>query len=345
MWSGNDQLGQLLAAWISELLISSSSLHTLDFEVDKVPCPPVLRHLPLKHLVLKVRTVCELPDVLEDLNHCQLLESLSIITYQGSSSNIFPELPRIDLRAATRLRHVKLTGFIPGASQALALPPGCALRLHSSSKSIWLWSRRGVAGRDAVSVLSVWYTRPSQREKVRPVPYAWPEGLESFPALKHLRLECLHMSRVLNLAVFAHIPCLKICSRFDLAVDVPEALCWQLLELECRCNFRVSVPSLRSMIRSVSVFAFTLPSDRMQPVEQLVEACSFADIALHEQQHYGQAGALPVDMDQAHTYWQMTKLSNDKQYVRGVYSDSAVLTGVWPPDPVESATGLLKKVS
>ena len=336
--STDETLCRPLVPWIFELLLSTVRLHTLEFSVGHIPCPPILRRLPLKHLILTVRAVSELLDVLEDLSYCRLLESLSI-TYVQELSKPFPELPRVDLSSAAALRPVKLRGFVPGPSQALALPRGCALSLHGSSKQAELWSKRWVAGRDSVTVLSVRHTGTANQELPDPVLHAWPKGLECFPALQHLQLHCVKMDKPLELSVFAHIPCLKISSMQKLAVTIGHGS-WKLLELEGLRKFRLSIPNLLSFLRSVKVFTFTLPSDRMQPAESFIEACRQMGVPLYEQQHQVAATTSACD-----GFRPITKLGNDESLVRVLHLDSTALMGNWPADPVASATRRLKKTS
>ena len=324
--------------WIFELLLSTTRLHTLEFSVGNIPCPPILRRLPLKHLILTVRAVSELLDVLEDLSHCRLLESLSI-TYIQEISAPFPELPRINLRTAFMLRHVKLTGFVPGPSQGLVLPRGCVLSLRGSSKQAELWSKRWVAGRDLVTVLSVRHMGTANQELPDPVLRAWPKGLECFPVLQHLQLHCVKMDKLLELSVFADIPCLKISSMQKLAVTIGKGS-WKLLELEGLRKFRLSIPNLLSFLRSVKKFTFTLPSDRMQPAESFIEACRLMGVPLFEQQH--QVAATTSACDGCRP---ITKLGNDESLVQVLHLDSSVLMGAWPADPVSSATRRLKRTS
>ncbi len=334
--STDERLFRPLVPWIFELLLGTPKLHTLEFSVGNIPCPPILRRLPLKHLILTVRAVSELLDVLEDLGYCRLLETLSI-TYIQELSAPFPELPRINLVAATALRHVKLTGFVPGPSQGLALPRGCALRLHGSSKQAELWSKRWVSGRASVTVLSVCHTGTANQELPDPVLHAWPKGLENFPGLQHLHLNCVKMDKPLELSVFAHIPCLRISSMQKLAVTIGKGS-WKLLELEGLRKFRLSIPNLHSFLRSVSVFTFTLPSDRLQPAESFIEACRLMGVPLYERQHQVAATTSACD-----GYRPITKLGNDESLVRATRLDSTVLMGNWPADPVASATRRLKK--
>ena len=342
--SNDDRLVRPLVPWIFELLLGASSLHTLEFNVWNIPCPPILRRLPLKHLVLTVRSVEELLDVLEDLGYCQVLESLCITSFRDSLKIPFSELPPIDLSTATKLRHVKLIGFIPGASQMLSLPPGCALSLVGYSKPIELWSKRWVTGRAIVKALSVFHTGTVNQELPDPVMYAWPKGLECFPALQHLQLDCVMMAEALDLSVFAKIPCLKICSKQRLAVRIRKGS-WKLLELEGPHKFRMWIADLHSFLRSVSVFVFTLPSGntRTRLVEQLTGACRFSGVPLYEGQH--EVAVESSTVSAIHCYRRLTRLSNDERYVHSTSLDSSAMMGIWPVDPVASATGSLKKVS
>ena len=225
----NEVLVKAMSSWISRLLMGASSLHTLDYDVENLPCPLSLRHPPLKHLSLIVAGDHELMNSLENLNHCQHLESLSILTVQRPSQirqGTFPEIPRIDLRSATQLQHVQLVNFAPGKGEGIALPQGCALRLNAPAMPIQRWSESGVAGREAVTAMCVWPTE-------NPVGRPWPEGLADFTALQLLELNCLHLKEALDLSAFCHIPCVKICSRDRMAAHIPKGS-WQLLELEGR---------------------------------------------------------------------------------------------------------------
>lgn len=342
--SKDDRLVRPLVPWIFELLLGASSLHTLDFNVWNIRCPPILRRLPLKHLVLTVRSVDELLDVLEDLGFCRALESLCITSFRDSFSIPFSELPPVDLSTATQLRHVKLIGFIPGASQVLSLPPGCALSLVGYSKPIELWSKRWVKGRDLVKAVSVFHAGTVNQELPDPVLYAWPKGLECFPALQHLQLDCVKMAEALDLSVFARIPCLKISSKQRLAVTVRKGS-WKLLELVGPHKFRMYISDLHSFLRSVSVFVFTFPSDysRTPSVEQLRGACRFADIPLYEEQH--EVAVESSTVCAVYGYRQLTRFSNVERYVQSTSLDSSALMGVWPADPVAAATDRLKKMS
>ena len=339
--SNDERLVRPLVPWIYELLLGAVSLHTLDFTVWDIPCPPILRRLPLRHLILTVRSVSDFLDVLEDVSYCPLLRSLSISCVQDLGAP-FPELPPIDLRTAAALQHVKLRGLSPGASQLFLLPRGCALSLEGSSKQMELWSKRWVAGREAVTVVSVCHTGTANQEAADPVLRAWPRGLESFPALKHLQLDCVKMADGLDLSIFAKIPCLKICSKQRLAVTIHKGS-WQLLELEGPRKFRLTIVDLHSFLRNVSVFVFTLPSDRMKPVQQLLDGCCFADIPLYVDQHLVSVESSSIGAK--NSYRRLTKLSNDAQHVRSTNLDSSALMGIWPADPVVAATYRLKRVS
>ncbi len=336
----DEGLARPLVPWIYELLLGANSLHTLDFNVWDIPCPPILKRLPLRHLILTVRSVNELLDVLEDLCYCRLLKTLCISCVRDLHAP-FPELPPIDLSTAAALQHVKLRGFSPGASQLFLLPRGCALSLEGSSKQMELWSKPWVARRDRVRVLSVCHTGTANQEAADPVLRTWPKGLESFPSLKHLHLDCVKMADGLDLSVFARIPCLKICSKQRLAVTIQKGS-WQLLELEGPSKFRLSIRDLHSFLRNVSVFAFTLPSHRMQPVEQLIQACRFADVPLYMEQH--KVAVMSSSTCTSRCYRRLTKLSNDERYVRGTSLDSSALMGFWPADPVAAATGSMTKI-
>lgn len=90
---------------------------------------------------------------------------------------------------------------------------------------------------------------------------------------------------------------------------------------------------MHSFLRSVRVFALTLPSASTDSVERLVEVCQALHVPLHEYQH--QADDLSsVPMMERQTYAKLTILSNDKRFVEAFKLDSAVLMGVWPADPV-----------
>ena len=320
---------QALSSWLARLLTGASSLHTLDYDVESLPCPPSLEHCPLKHLSITVPKGTKLLDGLKSLRCCQHLESLSILTVRGpkqSRRGTHPELPLLDLRSATRLQHVQLVSFAPGAGQGLALPPGCALRLYASASLIEGWSEGGVAGRAAVTALCIW---PAEM----PVRRIQPEGLENFTALQFLELHCEHLKEPLDLAVFSHIPCIKICSSDRLAVNIPKDS-WQLLELEGR-RWKATFADLPGFVRSVSVFAFSFPSACSQFAEQIAKACQEASVPLHKKQHGRRAESLFGDGPSSGS--QMTKLSNDERFVGGAFQDSAVVLGVWPADPVKSA--------
>ena len=254
----------------------------------------------------------------------------------------FPKLPQIDLRAASKLQHVKLTGFIPGSThRVLLLPPGCALCLAGYSEKVDPWSQHWVGGRDAVTVVSLWPAECLYQNIGVLALCAWPQSLESFPALKHLRLDYLHTTEALDIAIFARIPCLlKICSKKDLAMTISTGS-WQVLELHGRCMFKVFILNVPAFLRSVSVFAFSLRSDCMQTLERLVEVCHMAHVPVHKLQF----DCPSLSFSRGRPCCQMVKLSNDLRYVQSVHPDSAVLTGVWPADPVESATDRLKQMS
>ena len=219
---------------------------------------------------------------------------------------------------------MKLTDLAPSVSGELLLPPGCILSLAGGREMHELWSKRWVARPDIIKVLSM-----SARG---PVPCPWPRGVESFPALKMVRLDWDNMSEPLELAVFAHIPYLSLRCKWRLNVTVREGS-WQLLELESHSGFKLSVPDMHSFLRSVRVFALTLPSASTDSVERLVEVCQALHVPLHEYQH--QADDLSsVPMMERQTYAKLTILSNDKRFVEAFKLDSAVLMGVWPADPV-----------
>ena len=338
LWSSDADLTQLLGAWISKLLTGFSTIQVLEYDVDKIPCPSVLSRLPLKHLVLKVGPDIDLTSMLEDIACCQLLESLSIDIVRGPdhcASNTYPELPRVDLRGATKLQHVKLSGFTAGVSRELALPPGCALCLQGYYRPVQSWSTPGVAGRAAVTALSVWphhQCGPADLSAVQ----VWPKGLDEFPNLQFLELEGLQLNRELDLGMFARVPRIKVRTRGDLVVRVPVG-CWELLELEGHV-WKVFFADLHSFVRSVHVFAFTLPSEHSEFTEQLAEACSFASVPFHKQQHAMRVGACFARYSSSPAFYrQMTKLSTDERYVQSIHLDSAVLWGAWPADPVQAA--------
>lgn len=345
LWSSDADLAQLLIPWIPELLTGVGALQVLEYDVAKIPCPPVLSRLPLKHLVLKVTPDVDLTGVLEDVAHCQLLESLSIDTIRGSdhcANNTYPELPGVDLRGAVKLQHVKLSGFTAGASRELALPPGCALCLQGYYRPVQCWSRLGVAGRDAVTALSVWPHHQCGEADIAAV-QVWPKGLDEFPNLQFLELEGLQLNRELDLGIFARVPRIKVRTRGDLLVSVPVGS-WELLDLEGHV-WKVSFADLHSFVRSVPAFAFTLPSDHTEFAEQLAEACRFVSVPLHERQHAMRVGGCFARYSSSPPFYrQMTKLSTDEQYVQSIHSDSAVLWGAWPADPVQSAVAGLTPV-
>ena len=342
LWSNDADLTQFVIPWISRLLTAASSLQVLEYDVHDIPCPPVLSRLPLKHLILKVTPEIDLTGALEDLACCQLLESLSIDTNRGthhSQNDTYPQLPRMDLRTAAKLQHVQLTGFTSGTSQELVLPPGCALCLQGYYRPIQGWSKEGVAGREAVTALSVWPHQPCRLADIDVVQF-WPRGLDEFPNLQFLELGGLQGNRELDLGIFASVPRIKICTRGDLTVSVPRGS-WELLELE-GYGWKVSFADLHSFLRSVPVFAFTLPSAEAEFAEQLAEACFCVGAGLYKQEHAMRVGGIFARFSSSTpTYQQMTKISTDRRYVQSIHSDSFELWGVWPADPVRSAiTGL-----
>ena len=330
MGRDNEVLIQSLACWVARLLTSASSLHTLDYDVQRFPCPPSLGNCPLKHLSIIMPKDTDLTHSLECLSCCQLLESLRILTVRGPEHcrlGTHPKLPFADLRSLTRLRHVQLVSFAPGKGRGMALPPDCALRLYANAALIERWSERGIAGREAVTALCVWPTE-------NPVPRAWPEGLEMFTALQLLELDCLHLKEALDLSIFSHIPCINICSSNRLTVNIPKGS-WQLLQLEGR-RWKVTFADLHSFVRSVSVFAFTFPSACTQFAEQIAKACHKASVPLHKQQHT-QCAQLLFGGDDPSSTRQTTKLSNDERFVGATRSDSALLLGIWQADPIKQA--------
>ena len=324
--------------------MSASSLRTLQYNVYGVPCPPILRRLPLKHLILTVRSDDELHNMLDDLSYCQSLESLSLSACASWLRLPVPELPSLDLSGALKLRHVKFTDLVPCVPGELLLPPGCVLSLAGrparSSRMRALWSARWVARPDMVKVLSMHigggleYLTPQDILTHRPVDLLsrpCPKRVETFPALQMLRLDYFDLPEPLELAVFAHIPCLSLRSRRRLDVTIKEGS-WQLLELEGRGEFKLSILDMHSFLRSVHVFAFTFPNAQIESVMRVVEVCQCLHVPLHEQQHQAAADSWTAISTTVMQGQQLTTLSNDKRFVGDLDLDSTALMGVWPAE-------------
>ncbi|CAL5225873.1 g8658 [Coccomyxa viridis] len=301
-----------------------------------------LHNVQLPDECVIVQGIQSLPWLVPRLKHAKALRITSRSTFNPLSVRL-PQneianrlqrascnLPGLQVLALRLGMNSELVNFAPGKGEGIALPQGCALRLYAPATPIQRWSESGVAGREAVTAMCVWPTD-------NPVGHPWPEGLANFTGLQLLELNCLHMKEALDLSVVCHIPCVKICSRDRMAAHIPKGS-WQLLELEGR-RWKVTFADVHSFVRSVSVFAFTFPSACTQFAVQLAKACHRASVPLRKQQHTRQAEMFSGDAPGSSL--QITKLSNNEQFVGGALSDSAVLLGVWQADPVKSAfTGL-----
>ena len=159
------------------------------------------------------------------------------------------------------------------------------------------------------------------------VMHAWPNFLRSLPALKHLRIEFEdpYLKQMappklnpLNLADFAHIPCLNICIKQDLVIAI-QGGSWQLLHVELWYGSSVSIPDVQSLLKSVSVFVITISGENMKSMARLKEACQSLHVPLYEQEHCKLG---------------RTTISHDERFVKVRNVDNSALKGSWPADPI-----------
>ena len=83
--------------WISTLLSGATTLSSLSIATDCVPWTPVLGHLPIRHLKLKMDWIKPWTDtIMIDSSFCSCLETLNIAEHlwvgDGSISRGLPDL-------------------------------------------------------------------------------------------------------------------------------------------------------------------------------------------------------------------------------------------------------------
>ena len=191
---------QRCQSWVQALLLGASSLTALKSRLDTLPWVPVLQHLPLRHLELRVplKNLYKLNYVFADgVSSCATLESLK---YVGESHSEAEEtiirLPSMELHGMPNLKHVRFEECIPG--HAFSLPVECALFLDVSCDDK-LWLDQEEKFREHTTVLRY---MSGYKE--------WPPGILCFSHLQYLELSTSWEIIGHDLADLQHIPNVKL---------------------------------------------------------------------------------------------------------------------------------------
>ena len=185
--------------WVQKLLLGASSLTALRISEQALPRSPVLQHVPLRHLDLRIQTryALSLDSLFADVSSCLTLESLTHVGSWSSGCDESIKLPSMQLHGMPSLKHVRLENCIP--AHAFSLPADCSSLLDASCGPK-LWHEQQEKFRDHTAVLQLRLDRYTE----------WPPGIWSHPNLQYLKLSTSAGIYGQDLADLQHIPHVKV---------------------------------------------------------------------------------------------------------------------------------------
>ena len=245
--SGNPSFMQLCQPWV-RMLLGGGSLTALSTHLRTIPRPPILQHLPLRHLEVVVSSRIEwLEGFSDDVSSCGSLESLRIGRDASKPANaligaFMMRLPSMYLHGMPRLKHVRLDNCLPGHD--LALPADCSLFLDGLCFDDSGWQEHLGKIQHHVAILQLFSSD-------RPL---WPLGIQSFPHVQYLELEIPWVWGG-ALTTLRHIPHVRVILGLDSELKFTTGS-WETLEVFCFGELRVSIGDMHSFVRDTKDFTF-----------------------------------------------------------------------------------------